>query len=90
MKPALVDKGIKSNLSSESIDQGISEISIVDNKTQELSNTEKDIKEKLAKLETERIETARQEIQSILDKYGIRLQGIVTLPANQIQIVPER
>lgn len=90
MKPVLADKESKLNLDTGDTGQIISKVNIVSNKTQEYSSDEGDIKTKLAKLETERVEMARQEIQTILDKYGVRLQGVVTLPANQIQIVPER
>ena len=90
MKPALVDKGSKLNLSSENIDQVASEIEVVSKKIQESSDSKEDIKVKLAKLEKERVEMATQEIQSILEKYGVKLQGVVIMPANQIQIVPER
>ncbi len=90
MRPILADKESKENIELGDTDQIISKVNVVSNKTQESSSAEGDIKTKLAKLETERVEMARQEIQAILDKYGVRLQGVVMLPANQIQIVPER
>lgn len=35
-----------------------------------------------------RVEEARLKIQAILDEYGLKLEGVVTIPATEIRIVP--
>lgn len=90
MKPVLADKDLNSSLNLDSMTQELKEANTISKDAQESFNTREDIKVKLAKLEAERVEMATKEIQAILDKYGVRLQGVVMLPANQIQIVPER
>ena len=51
---------------------------------------EKDVKAEIERLEAARVQKARDEIQAICDKYGVQLQGIVTLPTTEIRIVPVR
>ena len=47
-----------------------------------------DIKARIAMLEAERIAKATQEIQAVLDKYGVMLQAVAVIPASKINIVP--
>lgn len=46
-----------------------------------------DIRARIAVLETERIKKATQEIQAILDKYGVMLQAVAEIPASRINVV---
>jgi hypothetical protein len=46
-----------------------------------------DIRARIAQLETERIKKATQEIQAVLDKYGVMLQAVAEIPASRINIV---
>ena len=47
-----------------------------------------DIRAKIAILEAERVSKATQEIQEILDKYGVVLEAMAVIPASRINIVP--
>jgi len=42
----------------------------------------------LAKEQQEKALKCQAEIQAVLDKYGMQIQGFATIPANQVSIVP--
>ncbi len=51
---------------------------------------ERNLKEKSRMLEEERIKRATEEIQAILEKYGVRLDAVARIPAAEIKIVLNR
>ena len=54
---------------------------------EQVSTENGDIRARIAQLETERIKKATQEIQAILDKYGVMLQAVAEIPASRINVV---
>jgi hypothetical protein len=53
----------------------------------QVSTENEDIRARIAQLETERIKKATQEIQAVLDKYGVMLQAVAEIPASRINVV---
>ena len=51
---------------------------------------EEQIRGQLIRLEQERIQQAKLEIQAILSKYNVELRAVATIPATEISIVPRR
>ena len=43
----------------------------------------------LAKEQQEKALKCQAEIQAVLDKYGMQIQGAAVIPANQVSIVPK-
>jgi len=43
----------------------------------------------LAKEQQEKALKCQAEIQAVLDKYGMQIQGVAVIPANQVSIVPK-
>ncbi len=54
---------------------------------EQVSTENEDIRARIAQLETERIRKATQEIQAVLDKYGVMLQAVAEIPASRINVV---
>jgi hypothetical protein len=54
---------------------------------EQVSTDKEDIRARIAHLETERIKKATQEIQAVLDKYGVMLQAVAEIPASRINVV---
>lgn len=60
---------------------------IAEAQCEHVSTENEDIRARIAQLETERIKKATEEIQAILDKYGVMLQAVAEIPASRINIV---
>jgi len=54
----------------------------------EVVEDEAAVAKKLIVLQQQRISKAREEIQAILDKHGLQLQGVVSFTTQEIRIVP--
>ena len=54
---------------------------------EQVCNDNGDIRARIAVLEAERIKKATQEIQAVLDKYGVVLQAVAEIPASRINVV---
>lgn len=54
---------------------------------EQVCTNKEDLRARIAVLETERIKKATQEIQAVLDKYGVMLQAVAEIPASRINVV---
>lgn len=61
---------------------------MADKQKPEISSQE--ARELLIKEQREAIENCSKEVQAVLDKHGMSLQGNAVIPVNQYQIVPKQ